>query len=82
EHRCGGKAGWRFECGVCGKKAGTAARLRAHERIHGALEGGAGGTGVAGGAGAAQVAQVAPARRGGAKNLECGECHKVFSTET
>ncbi|NXC92522.1 ZN574 protein, partial [Cercotrichas coryphoeus] len=72
EHRCG-KPGWKFECGVCGKKSGTAARLRAHERVHG---------GAGGQPGSEAVPKAAPARRGAGKNLECGECKKLFSTET
>ncbi|NWT77440.1 ZN574 protein, partial [Prunella himalayana] len=74
EHRCA-NAGWKFECGVCGKKCGSVTRLKAHEKSHG--------YGGEDGQEDHQEARSAPNRRGAAaKNLECGECKKLFSTET
>ncbi|XP_064296201.1 zinc finger protein 574 [Phalacrocorax carbo] len=72
EHKCG-KISRRFECPTCGKKVGSAARLRAHERVHGAP----------GDPPAAAAAPPAPPRRPACpKSFECGECKKLFSTET
>ncbi|XP_027489267.1 zinc finger protein 574, partial [Corapipo altera] len=90
EHRCGareggggGGGGRRFECGVCGRKAGTAARLRAHERSH-LPPGARDSPEPREDPGEAAEATPGPARPRprGTKSLECGECRKLFSTET
>ncbi|XP_067317580.1 zinc finger protein 574-like [Anolis sagrei] len=84
EHKCG-KMSRHFECSVCSKKVGSTAQLRAHERLHGDL-------GVP--PGAVPPGQEGPPepptpppppprpRRAPSKAYECGDCKKLFSTET
>ncbi|XP_075436720.1 zinc finger protein 574 [Ascaphus truei] len=81
DHRCGragATAGEMLECPVCGKKVNSDARLNAHVAAQHA--GGKGGNGCA-----VKGQPAAPPRskqKAGAKNLECPDCHKTFSTET
>ncbi|CAM4679716.1 unnamed protein product [Lepidochelys olivacea] len=74
EHKCG-KASRRFECPTCGKKVGSAARLRAHELLHA-------GAAPPGEAPAPPPPPPAPRRPACPKSFECSDCKKLFSTET
>ncbi|XP_042296582.1 zinc finger protein 574 [Sceloporus undulatus] len=80
EHKCG-KMSRHFECSVCGKKVGSTAQLRAHERLHGNIDAPAGfepvdEPPVLG------LPPPRPRRPACSKAFECGDCKKLFSTET
>lgn len=78
EHKCG-KMSRHFECSVCGKKVGSTAQLRAHERLHGDIQ-------------TPEVVEEEPPvlepppprprRPTCPKAFECSDCKKLFSTET
>ncbi|KAG8433836.1 hypothetical protein GDO86_012271 [Hymenochirus boettgeri] len=80
DHRCnktGDEAGEKLECPICGKKVSSETHLNAH--VAAQHSGTKRGNGCSG-----KGAQVLPRGKlkGMAKNLECLDCHKTFSTET
>nr|XP_020663546.1 zinc finger protein 574 [Pogona vitticeps]XP_020663547.1 zinc finger protein 574 [Pogona vitticeps]XP_020663548.1 zinc finger protein 574 [Pogona vitticeps]XP_020663549.1 zinc finger protein 574 [Pogona vitticeps] len=78
EHKCG-KMSRHFECSVCGKKVGSTVQLRAHERLHGDIQ-------IPEGAEEEppvhEPPPPRPRRPACPKAFECGDCKKLFSTET
>ncbi|XP_053123819.1 zinc finger protein 574 [Hemicordylus capensis] len=78
EHKCG-KMSRHFECSVCGKKVGSTAQLRAHERLHGDIQAP---EGVEEEPPMLEPPPPRPRRPTCPKTFECGDCKKLFSTET
>ncbi|XP_048357798.1 zinc finger protein 574 [Sphaerodactylus townsendi] len=78
EHKCG-KMSRHFECSVCGKKVGSTAQLRAHERLHGDIQTSEGAEEEPP---MLEPPPPRPRRPACPKTFECGDCKKLFSTET
>nr|XP_033819104.1 zinc finger protein 574-like [Geotrypetes seraphini] len=78
EHKCS-PDGHKFECMTCGKKIGSAARLKAHEQLHSGEKQTTWGKRNRGNE---RKRNLQARSAAGLKSFECPDCHKMFSTET
>ncbi|XP_029432986.1 zinc finger protein 574-like [Rhinatrema bivittatum] len=78
EHKCS-PDGRKFECMTCGKKTGSAVRLKAHEQLHSGEKQATWGKKSRG---SDRKRDLQARTAAGLKSFECPDCHKMFSTET